>query len=298
MRVTLRPLGKNSWSGVVKYRNCYEDLGPYFTRSGRIYTGLTKADEVRLEDLLGYDLNPSSDFWHNFFVRTGAKDLFLDTSDPMDELRYLFLKSHKRVAASIFERKSSANFVLIDKDEEAKKSNIYNRTKRRAFREFDKLSSEEMIKALRLYGHKADNMSPNVSENMLYDLVEGNPQKFIDLWVDNSNREVQYIIENAIAKNILRKVKNIYRYGTDTIGHSLEDTIAYLKDPQNQDLKIAIMKGIEGKTTIKDVPAELEELKNEPKNEEQRIELEAAVKEQPKKKTTKKETKEVENDSD
>jgi len=250
MIVILRPLGKNPWSGLIKYRNCYEDLGSYFTRSGRLYTGLTREDETRLGDSLGLDLSPNSEFWKTFFIRTGAKDIYFDTRDPMDELRYLFLKSHKRVSPSIFEKKSSANFVLINKDEEAKKANLYNKNKRKALKEFDKLTHNDIVKCLRLYGHNAENVSPDVAENMLFDIVEGNPQGFLDKWVNNTDKETEFLIERSIASNIIRRTKNVYRYGTDVIGHSLEDTISYLKDPMNQDLKIAIMKAIESKNTI------------------------------------------------
>jgi len=257
MIIILRPLGKDPWSGLIKYRNCYEDLGPYFTRSGRIYTGLTKADEERLGGLLSLDLSPTSEFWVSFFIRTGAKDLYLDTTDPMDELRYVFLKSHKRVASSIFERKSSANFVLINKDEEAKKANVYGRLKRKALKEFDRLSREDIVKCLRLYGHNAETVSAEVAENMLFDIIEGNPSKFIEVWVENKDKETQFLLEKAIARNVIRKNKNIYRYGSDTIGHGLDDTISFLKDVKNQDIRIGIERAVESKSFMPEIDKEV-----------------------------------------
>ncbi len=273
MKVILRPTGRNSWSGLIKYRNCYEDLGSYYTRSGRLYTGLTKNDEERLGDVLGLELNPNADFWKTFHIRTGVKDMYLDTEDPMDELKWLFLKSHKRVSTSIFEKKSTANFVLINKDEEAKKANLYNKTKRRSLREFDKLTAEEVIKALRLYGNNAEEVSPDIAENMLFDLVEGNPQKFLDLWVDNATRDTAFLIEKGIASNVMRKVKTTYKYGTDVIGNSLEETIDYLDNPINQDIKMAIIQATQSKSfmseVIKDkVEVALEKANGEVANEE------------------------------
>ena len=254
MKVILRPTGRNAWSGLIKYRNCYEDLGSYFTRSGRLYTGLTKDDEIKLGNALGVDLSPNSAFWHTFHIRTGTKDLYLDTEDPMDELRYLFLKNHKRVADSIFQKKSTANFILINKDEEAKKANLYNKTKRRALKEFDKLTSDEVVKALRLYGDNAENVSADVAENMLFDMVEGNPQKFLELWVDNVTRDTQFLIEKAIASNVLRKIKTTYKYGTDVIGNSLDEAIVYLENPSNQDIKLAIIQATKSKDFMPEPP--------------------------------------------
>ena len=64
MRVILRPTKVNTWSGLGtrKYRNCWEDLGPYFTRSGVRYTGLTRTEAQELGDVLNLDLSPNSTF--------------------------------------------------------------------------------------------------------------------------------------------------------------------------------------------------------------------------------------------
>ena len=39
------------------------------------------------------------------------------------------------------------------------------------------------------------------------------------------------------------KNKNIYKYGTDIIGHNLEAAVDYIDDPANQDLKIRYYTG-------------------------------------------------------
>ena len=54
-------------------------------------------------------------------------------------------------------------------------------------------------------------------------------------------------IEAAIAKNIIRKSRNVYYYGTDVIGKSLEDTVDYLDNKNNQDLKLTILQETESK---------------------------------------------------
>lgn len=248
MRVILRPIYHNDWVGVKKYRNCYEDLGPYWTRSGRIYTGLTEEDAIRLGEKLSIELNPESKFWSNFYIRTSGKDLYLFTEDPMDELRYLFLKNHKLVKASLTERKPGARFALINENEEARKSNIHAKTLRDAIKAFDNLSPEDMRKVLRLYGHNADRMSNEIVENRLFDIVQGDPKSFLKRWVKNDHRDTEALIARAISKNIVRKNKNIYKYGSEVIGHSMDEVIMFIENPSNQDIKIAILDGIEGKT--------------------------------------------------
>lgn len=246
MEVILRPLIRSNWAGVFKYKNCKDYISSYFTRSGLLYTGLRPEDGVdeatvtRLEKALDKDLRGSSEYWRDFFIIIGNKDEIIDTSDPVGELKYLFLKNHKRVANGIMDNKPTANYILVNKEAEAEVMNKQSRGKRKAMREFDKLSLTDMRKILRLYGHRSDNLSNELVENKLFELVERDPNKFFDKWVDNSKRETEFLIQEAIGKAVIRKNKSEYKYGTDTIGHTLEDAISYLDSPENRDLKLII----------------------------------------------------------
>jgi hypothetical protein len=242
MEVRLRHLRINDWSGISKYPNCFEALGPYYTRSGRIYTGLTKEDEDRLGDSLGYDLRSGSTFWDTFRIRISSEDIVLfPDSDPMDELKYLFLKGHKRVASSRSVATPSNHYYLSNKEEEAEKTNEFSRLKRRAYQEFDKMSSSEMRKALRIYGYKADDVSDSVAEDRLGALIEANPQRFFDKWVNNQHKMTEFLIKEAVAKNVIRKNKNIHTYGTTILGRTFEESVSYLDSPENSDIKASII---------------------------------------------------------
>jgi len=254
MLVILRPIKQRTWTNIRKYRHCYDYLTRYYTRSGNIYTGLTRNDEKRLGDSLGLDLSNGSDFWKTFYVRVGSSDVFLDTNDPMDELRYLFLKNHKLVKTSTFENKATAQYLLINQEEEAKKENLFNKVKTDAIVEFKKLSLTDMRKCLRLFGQSSNNVGSELIENRLFTIIQENPQMFLDKWVNNASRETTVLIEEAISKNIIRRNKNVYKYGSDIIANSLEECIDFLKNPKNQDIKLAIIDGIEAKDYIEPLP--------------------------------------------
>jgi hypothetical protein len=256
MEVMLRPLRRNDWAGVFKFKNCSDYLGSYFTRSGQLYTGLREEDGVDAETVArlssaekGIDqpLNPSSEFWNTFTIKIGNKDIFLDTSSPMDELKYLFLKNHKRVANGYGDNKPTANYVLINKESDAKEANKYNQIKRKAVKEFDKLSANDQRKALRLYGHRSDALSPELVENKLFELIEKDPQKFLDKWVDNKRRETEFLIQEGVSKNVIKRNKSEYKYGIDTIGISIDDAINYLDSAEHRDLKQIIINEVNAK---------------------------------------------------
>lgn len=261
MRVILRPINRHTWSNVVKYKNCYDYVSPYFTRSGNRYTGLTHDDVERLGPILGVSLIPSSSYWDNFFVRVGSEDVYLETEDPLDEIKYIFLKNHKRVKNSMFERKATADYLLINKDEEAKRENLFNKSKVDAISEFKQMSLTDMRKCLRLFGQNSENVSGEVVENSMFKLVEANPTSFMEKWVNNKNREIEVVLEQAIAKNIIRRSKNIYKYGSDVIGYSMVETIDFLNNPKNQDIKKSVLNAIDAKDFIVQHEAPEEDLK-------------------------------------
>ena len=239
----------NPWTGLTKWPTTYDYIGPYWTRSGNIYTGLSREDARRLEKALDKEegeLSPTSEFWTTFAVKLGRKDLILNTERPLDELQYLFLKGHKRVADGLSNMSPSKDYVLINKDAEAEQSNKLNKVKREAYRELDKMSIEDMRKCLRLYGLKSDTMSNELVEAKLTEQIEASPEKFLAKWVNNPNKEMNFLIEEAISKNIIRKNRTQYFFGTDLIGNGIDDVIAYLKDKKNQDILLSIKTEIKG----------------------------------------------------
>lgn len=250
MEIIVKHKRRDPWSGVTKYKNCFDYIGPLLTRSGNVHTGLTEEDATRLESLLNFpkgQLAPYSAYWKTFAVKISNNELILDTSRPWDELQYLFLRNHKKVANGLGDSKPGTDYVMINKDSEAKEANRIAKRKRDAIKEFDKMSLEDMRKALRIFGFKADTMSNELVENKLFEIVEKDPEAFFSKWVDNKTKDTEFIITYAIAKNIMRKSRNVYYYGTEIIGNSMEDTIAYLDNKNNQDLRMAIMNELESK---------------------------------------------------
>lgn len=250
MVVELRIKKQHPWAGLIKYKNCFDYIAPYFTRSGSMYTGLTPEDERRFEKLLGYPeghLAKTSDFWKTYCVKIGSRTLVLDDAFPTQEMMIKFLSGHKRVATSLDKMNAGKDYLLINREAEAIEQNKINKLRRDAIKAFDKLSIDEMRKALRLFGINSDNMSNELIESTLFGMVDKNPKQFFTKWVDNKSKDTEYLLEQAIAKGIIRKDKTRYIYGTDQFADSLEDAIAYLDSKKNQDLKLSIMNQVENK---------------------------------------------------
>ena len=158
-----------------------------------------------------------------------------------------FLSGHKRVATSLEKFTAGKDYLLINRQAEAIEQNKLNKQRRDAIKEFDKLSLDQMRKALRILGVKSDTMSNELVESTLFNLVDKQPQKFFEKWVNNKSKDTEFILEDAIAKGIIRKTKTQYYYGTELFADSLQDAIAYLDSKKNQDLKLSIINQIENK---------------------------------------------------
>lgn len=247
MKVILKKL-VDPWAGVDFYhRGKTHYVGNYLTRSGQRYTGLTKEDRERLEEITGLPLT-RKEYWENYGISVGKEGVILDTEDPYDEIKYLYLKDHKWVKNGYQDKKKpNASYVLINQEKEAEEKNAYNKVKRTALIEVGKMSNQDMIKCLRLFGIKADNTAPAVIEQKVSEIADTQSEKFLRTWVNNKDKEIEYIIQEAVSKNTIRKNRNVYHYGSDVIGRSLPEVVAFMKDKSNSDIKMAILNEIEYK---------------------------------------------------
>jgi hypothetical protein len=102
------------------------------------------------------------------------------------------------------------------------------------------MSVGDMRKCLRILGRNAEETSAEIVEQRLNDFIEADPATYMDKWVNNKRKDAEFLIQEAVSKNVIRKNKNVYKYGTDIIGHNLEAAVDYIEDMANQDLKFAI----------------------------------------------------------
>ena len=122
-----------------------------------------------------------------------------------------------------------------------------NKVRREAIKAYDTMSMDDMRKCLRLFGVRSDNMSNQLIESTMFDIVDKKSDQYLTKWVNNKKKDTEFIIEEAVAKGVLRKERTQYYYGTEMIADSLSDAVAYLDNKKNQDLKLSIINEIKNK---------------------------------------------------
>ena len=248
-KVTLKPIKKNGWlpddhDGSIRYSKCFERLTVQATRgSGVLKTGLTEKDEQRLEKIMhmasGTLSKYNKDYWTMFRVDVPKDGLILDLSLPEDELKYLVLQAHQRVANSEMERFDSpfAEYIMTSEEQEAKVVNKKSKLKRKAYKVFSAMSTTEMKDVLKVMGKRAgDDSSVDFIESQLDKIVTDNPQAFITT-VEDPTFKMRAFIDDCISSRVLVKSGTKYQLpGGDTVGYTLEQTIEYLQNPDNQEV--------------------------------------------------------------
>ena len=258
-KVTLKPIKKHGWlpddhDGSLRYSKCFERLTVQATKgTGILNTGLTEEDEKRLERKMHMSPGTLSkynrDYWTMFKIDVPSEGISLDTNSPEDEVKYLVLKAHQRVANSEMERFDTpfAEYVMTSVEQEAKMENKKSKLKRRAYKVFSNMSTTEMADVLKVMGKRAgDTASVDFIESQLDKIVTEDPQTFINT-VEDPTFKMRAFIDDCISSRVL--VKNGTKYqlpGGDIVGYTLEQAIEYLQNPDNQEVYL----DLKGKMSI------------------------------------------------
>jgi hypothetical protein len=196
-------------------------------------------------------LAPFSAYLKQYVVWIGNEQLTLDLSKPKDYLDYLILLKSDRVAESReqLDVKPKAEYIIVDKAEDAKRENVKVKEEKKAMMRFGKMTIPDMKKVLKLLGKRVDTSTDEAVENALFDIIKRSPEDFMRV-VGMADTELRLLIEDLLYANILRKKGSTYTYGEDVIGYSLDETIEHLKDIKNQDLIISLKGKLEAKQKV------------------------------------------------
>jgi len=258
-RVTLKPIKKNGWlpedhDGSIRYSKCFERLTVQSQRgTGVLNTGLTDEDERRLEKKMNMSQGTLSrynkDYWNKFYIDVPKEGKELDLANPKDELTYFVLKAHQRIANSEMERFDSpfAEYVMTSVEQEAKVENKKSKLKRKAYKVFSNMNTTEMRDVLKVIGKRAgDDASVDFIESQLDKIVTEDPQEFLAT-VEDPTFIMRAFIDDCLSSRVLTKSGTKYVLpGGDVVGYTLEQTIEYLKNPDNQEVYL----DLKGKLSI------------------------------------------------
>ena len=260
-------LKSNNINNALMFANTRAELvAPIDRTTGKVKTGLEGWSKEELADF-EYDLqlNPgdlrSSDFWADFKIVVPPNGKWLDLNTPKGRLEYIVLCQIKTVAKGMEELEkiktaanlqNSAVFVMRNAEDEAVGKVSKANVKRKAYDRAGKLGPEDMSNFLVYMGQTPQNMSRDIIESKVYEEVDLNPARFLQVLDSPTFKDVVFI-NKLLFHNILSQRGQAIYHGGQVMTNSLESAIAHINLPANQPLKLALMSDLdvkEGKTDV------------------------------------------------
>lgn len=257
--VEVRPLEKERWhnkSGREGFARPITIEAPVSLITGKLVTGLSEEDQVRLEKETKYDLSSEytpgkpHPFYHSMtgMVKLENKTNIFNSSKPIDEIKIKIMKAHDLVANSQKEYEEGkypdALFVIFDELEEVTIKASKAAVKRKVILEASKLTKTRKAEIVQiLSGISVRNQSEDYVDLKLDDAIEASGAERVLTLIqrDKTRTALHALVLEGIHKQVLRKDGTAVYYMDDQIGFDVESAVDYFSDPKNQTMKAQIM---------------------------------------------------------
>ena len=234
-KVTVKQFRKNGWlpaghDGEFRYTHCFQSLACQVDGRGNYLTGLTEDQERHFEKKMRLEEGALSrynkDYWASFRIKIGKDGKILDLSVP-----------------------SEAEYVLTSIEQEAKAASAITKTKKEAYKLFDKMNYSKMKAYLKVMGNRVSEDTPGeMLESEIGKAIENDPKVFIEV-LNDPHFDMKVFVDDCKSSGAL--IKNGSKYslkGGDIIGYDLDETISYLSKDENQEVYVTL----KSKIAVKD----------------------------------------------
>ena len=234
-------------------------LSAAITNTGIPLKGITLEEEAKwLPGIVGVPANhvefiTKCNNWYNNLSRAVSKEglklniTLNEAGDPVDPTGYLLyrraLKSRK-----VAKNKTSLlsdqfyDFYINDEDEEKTKKTQALKERENAQKEYFRVKESELLtdSLLQVFAQKEGektskytSMSKEDKDLVLDKMVTTYPKAFL-LLASDKDLELKAEILSMVDFGVLIKAGNKFIYGTEPLGDTLEETVAYFKSAKNQ----------------------------------------------------------------
>lgn len=182
------------------------------------------------------NLNFNNPFWVDYRVVLLDEPNVFDVSIPEQKLKFLVAKSSTRVASSFDEINGESLFYIEDTEEKVKSTVKKAELKQKAYELLGKLSEEQKVKILKVFGEDGTVSSPEKVKARLFEILEDNPAKFISACeLKKEKLAIKNLVFDLINNGVIRE-KAGYLYDIDVNLGTREDFEFMLGEPKNGEM--------------------------------------------------------------
>lgn len=258
MKVEVRPLDIPKWhkkKGKEAFQQPHAIEALYDSQIGGYATGLTEEEVEKYQKKLGVDLSNVYDqekphpFWSSKMgnIKLENRTMIFETEKALDFVRVKVMKASKFVANSMKEWEDGdypeATHVITDEEETIKARATKLQKKNKAFKVAMKLSKDDQVNLIQVISDKScRGRSQDFIDLEIDDLINEKLEEFLKYAeMDKKTLYLRAAILEAIHRNILTKEGTSILYLSDKLGFDFEDTVNWFANPQNQQMKVAIL---------------------------------------------------------
>lgn len=181
----------------------------------------------------------NEEYLEDFEMVLMSKTLRFDLNIPEQAFRLNFLRTQPCVANSESEITDTTSHVIWDEVTEAIEANKSFDHLFQAFGYIKEMSEAQKAQFCRLFAVNTYRISPDLVMRKLTDKASSDPKAFCLAYEDQNKTTKMFLLE-LIEHQIVRTEKQAYFFGEIILGANESLAIDYLKDPNNNDVKVAL----------------------------------------------------------
>ena len=261
LKVEVRPIERKTWHGKVgkeSFKRPVKLKALVDPNKMEYATGLSTEEIEKYSKVLGQNLspifNPESphEFWDSAMATINLENntMFFNPQIPIDYVKIQIMKASKYVANSMREYEQGlfpeATHVISDEKEEVEVKATKIQMRKNAVIKSAELGKERKINLIMiLSGKNLKGKSDNFVEVELDKLVQNKPREILrHIDMDADDTATHALILESLQKSVLNKKGHKIYYHDSFIGNDVLDVIDYLKQAENQQLKLRLMEAV------------------------------------------------------
>lgn len=261
-KIEIKPIDMKKWHGKKGEESFArpQKLQPLVDPSTRQYaTGLNEKEIEEYGERLKADLSPHWDpekphpFWDSSIpvLKLENNTMILDIAQPINFIKYRVAKASKYVANSLKSYEEGkypeATHYIVDEREEVEAKASKVALKNKAVQVSMSLSDERKSEIIMiLEGKNVKGQSPSFIVTVLDEIIQKKPEEFLR-YAEIEDKELvsnKALVKEALQKSVLTKEGHKIKWFDSVLGDSIDSVAEYLKDTENQELKLMLMEKI------------------------------------------------------